>query len=91
MIGWIGSPSTSRLRARNSARGLEGGDERNPRGSVLRLVGAGSTTVDVPDVNARPWRESTETDEVRDFDIGIMPLRDDPWSRGGMPIPRNFP
>ena len=79
VIGWIGSPSTAGYVQDRQEVWREVTSDRR---SVLRLVGAGSTTVDVPDVDARPWRESTETDEVRDFDIGIMPLRDDPWSRG---------
>ena len=28
------------------------------------------------------WSSETEVDELKDCDIGIMPLRDDPWSRG---------
>jgi glycosyltransferase involved in cell wall biosynthesis len=29
-----------------------------------------------------PWREDTEVDEMRRFDVGIMPLPDEPWARG---------
>ena len=29
-----------------------------------------------------PWSEETEVDAVRGFDAGVMPLSDDPWSRG---------
>lgn len=28
------------------------------------------------------WRESTEVQDLQEFDIGLMPLRDDPWTRG---------
>lgn len=28
------------------------------------------------------WSESTELDDLRSFDIGIMPLPDNPWTRG---------
>ena len=29
-----------------------------------------------------PWSEASEVEELRDMDIGVMPLRDDPWSQG---------
>lgn len=78
-IGWIGSPSTAQYV-----------NERQPlwervtadRQSVLRLVGAGPAAMRMPFIEHRPWSEETETAEVQQFDVGIMPLRDDPWSRG---------
>ena len=33
-------------------------------------------------INAIPWSEETEIKEILNFDIGIMPLRSDPWSQG---------
>lgn len=30
----------------------------------------------------RPWSPTTEAEEIAQFDIGIMPMPDDPWSRG---------
>jgi len=79
VIGWIGSPSTAayvveRERVWQAVTGN--------RRSSLRLVGAGPVSFGTVEVDARPWREDTETAEVRDFDIGIMPLKDDAWSRG---------
>ena len=29
-----------------------------------------------------PWAEEQEIENILTFDVGIMPLRDDPWSRG---------
>jgi len=79
VIGWIGSPSTAAYVAeRHQVWQAVTGDRR----SELRVVGAGSVTFGDVAVDARDWREETEISEVRDFDIGIMPLRDDPWSRG---------
>jgi glycosyltransferase involved in cell wall biosynthesis len=33
-------------------------------------------------VTVRPWSAATEIEDVADFDVGLMPLPDDPWSRG---------
>lgn len=33
-------------------------------------------------VEAKPWSEADEASDVADFDIGIAPLADDPWTRG---------
>jgi glycosyltransferase involved in cell wall biosynthesis len=30
----------------------------------------------------RPWKAETEVEEVAEFDIGIMPMPDDKWTRG---------
>jgi hypothetical protein len=30
----------------------------------------------------RPWSEATEADEIAACDVGVMPLPDEPWSRG---------
>ena len=34
----------------------------------------------------RPWRITTEIDEIRAFDIGIKAMPDDPWARGKCPM-----
>lgn len=34
------------------------------------------------DVENRRWSEATEVDDILCMDIGIMPMPDDPWSRG---------
>ncbi len=78
-IGWIGSPSTARyLREIAPALALLCRDGR----TRVRLVGSGP--VDLPGVPAEiiAWSEETEVDEIRHFDVGIMPLPDEPWTRG---------
>ena len=35
-----------------------------------------------PRVTVKPWQAGTEIAEVGAFDIGLMPLPDDDWSRG---------
>lgn len=78
-IGWIGSPSTARYLqdiALALAQVCRDGRAR------VRLVGSGP--VELPDVPVEvvDWREVTEVEEIRSFDVGIMPLPDEPWARG---------
>ena len=79
VIGWIGSPSTSRylepllpvfrrLAARHSSLRIE------LVGADPRLAGAG--------VRVHPWRWDTEVRLLQAFDVGVMPLPDDEWTRG---------
>ena len=82
VIGWIGSPAT--------------GAYLQPLAAVLRevcaggrarvvLVGAGTAAAaDLPGVpvEVQPWAEQTEAAQIAAFDIGIMPLPDEPWARG---------
>ena len=80
-IGWSGSPSTvayvdgltpvlARLKQRFGERLYFKvmGDPRyeNPALGVKGLV----------------WREETEVEDTAELDIGLMPLPDDPWTRG---------
>ncbi len=79
VIGWIGSPSTShylepllpvfrRLAARHPSLRIE------LVGADPRLAGAG--------VRVHPWRWDTEVSLLQAFDVGVMPLPDDEWTRG---------
>ena len=80
VIGWIGSPSTAVALdaiAPALARVCAGGRAR----VVLVGVTAGRRTWPFP-CEERPWIEGREAAEIAGFDIGIMPLADDPWSRG---------
>ncbi len=48
----------------------------------LVVVGTEAPIVRGVDVEFRPWRSETEVRDLADLDVGIMPLPDDPWSRG---------
>lgn len=48
----------------------------------LRVVGADQFAVPGVDVEAVPWAPATEVASMQGFDIGLMPLPDDEWSRG---------
>jgi glycosyltransferase involved in cell wall biosynthesis len=79
VIGWSGSLSTIKhLRTIEPAL-------RRLRESVdfrLRVVGDRSYRLAGLDVDARGWSAETELDDLRSFDVGLMPLPDDAWSRG---------
>lgn len=78
-IGWIGTRTTSAY-----LKGVERALEEMVRGGKARVVLIGSGPVRLRGVPAeiRGWSEDTEVEEVRKFDVGIMPLPDDPWTRG---------
>jgi glycosyltransferase involved in cell wall biosynthesis len=80
VLGWIGSPSTTQY-----VKLLEpvlAELVRRGRRVTLHLVGAGA--YDSPHVAVRsiPWDLATEVDALATFDVGLMPLTDDPWARG---------
>ncbi|MDE2579753.1 MAG: glycosyltransferase [Hyphomicrobiales bacterium] len=78
-VGWVGSPSTgvylAMLRAPLQALAAE---------APLRLisVGAKAAPIDNVEVVNLPWDEHGEIDTINSFDVGVMPLTDDEWSRG---------
>lgn len=78
-IGWIGSPSTSKYLELIHDVLVKFCLGRNVR---LILVGAGK--IDLPGVplEIKEWKEDAESTYIQDFDVGIMPLTDDPWERG---------
>lgn len=78
-VGWVGSPSTAKYLAE-----VVNPLERLGREGPVRLVVVGGAAPAVPGVEvvALPWDEATEVALINSFDVGIMPLTDDPWSRG---------
>lgn len=50
--------------------------------AILRLVA--DATLEIPGVPvvAKAWKAAEEADDLRAFDIGIMPLEDNLWTRG---------
>ncbi len=79
IIGWIGSPSTAKYLEPLQPVLANFCVAHNAR---VRVVGArGVDLKDVP-VDVKPWSEATEVEDILSFDVGIMPLPDDPWERG---------
>jgi glycosyltransferase involved in cell wall biosynthesis len=79
VIGWSGSFSTVQ-----HLDSLAGALKRLGRKETFRLVVIGTPVykIDGVDVEALPWRSATEVSDLRQIDIGIMPLPDESWSRG---------
>jgi glycosyltransferase involved in cell wall biosynthesis len=78
-VGWVGSPSTAKYLGEVVAP-----LERLGREGPVRLVVMGGTAPAVSGVEVvqLPWSEAAEVPLINSFDVGIMPLTDDAWSRG---------
>lgn len=79
VVGWIGSPSTW-THVEPILPRLLALLERY--GASMRVVGAGPRARGLPGVEAVEWTEVNEIADLQAMDIGIMPVADDPWSRG---------
>lgn len=79
IVGWIGTPQTSRyLKPLLPVFAAI----KNEMAVRFVAVGANSHAFDGTPVEAWPWSEETEVASIQQFDIGIMPLEDSPWERG---------
>ncbi|HET9942383.1 MAG TPA: glycosyltransferase family 1 protein, partial [Terriglobia bacterium] len=71
-IGWIGTPWTARYLpaiAPALAEMHSGGNVR------VLLIGSGEINLGFP-VEVRAWSEATEAEDLREIDVGIMPIPD---------------
>jgi glycosyltransferase involved in cell wall biosynthesis len=82
IIGWIGSHTTSIniLKLKQVFKSLS-----SIMNYKLHLVGFDKhlqSELDRLPVNFIEWSEQTEIEEIRKFDVGIMPLEDNPFNNG---------
>ena len=79
VIGWTGSHSSAQY-----LRLVEGALQTLARTKRFRLVliGIDEYRLEGVEVECRPWRAESEVEDLWSFDVGIMPLSDDPWARG---------
>jgi glycosyltransferase involved in cell wall biosynthesis len=78
-VGWIGSRSTA-VYLERCLPVLEKMN-RDKKRVELVLVGAGRS-FEAPWITSLPWTPESEKELLASFDIGIMPLPDDEWTRG---------
>lgn len=78
VLGWVGSGTNLQYLADLAPVLRTLSEQRNIQ---VQIVGG---TVDLPGVNVscRSWQLENEILDLHGFDIGIMPLADDPWTRG---------
>lgn len=79
VIGWSGSLTTLK-----HLRTVEGALKALKRSLDFRLkvVGSEAFSISGLEVESKGWNAGSEIDDLKSFDIGIMPLPDDAWSRG---------
>jgi glycosyltransferase involved in cell wall biosynthesis len=79
VIGWTGSYST--VQHLDLLRSTLSELARREQFRV-RVIGPPDYKLEGVDVEVVPWRSHTEVQDLAAVDIGIMPLPDNPWSRG---------
>jgi glycosyltransferase involved in cell wall biosynthesis len=79
VIGWTGSHTTINYL-------LEIADSLEILASkhhfVFRVISNLPPDFDLPNVDFVKWNQATEMQDLSSFDIGVMPLTDDEWSKG---------
>ena len=78
-IGWIGTPVTVKY-----LKLIQPALERicQQTQASLKLVGSGPVKLGSIPCKICSWSESTEVNNIKSFDVGIMPLPDEYWERG---------
>jgi glycosyltransferase involved in cell wall biosynthesis len=80
IVGWLGSSSTLKY-LKNLMPTLERLYQRYPHFQLKIVCDRFLDGVNVP-VIKKKWSPETEEADLKSFDIGVMPLKDDLWSRG---------
>lgn len=78
-IGWVGTPVTAGYLEVIRPALAQIGRTVDVR---LAIVGARAIEFEGVETEARAWSEETEAADIREFDVGIMPLQDTLWERG---------
>jgi len=81
VIGWIGSPTT--IKFLENFRPVIDQVLTRCQGKARFLVVGGQLTGELPEgINCLPWSLESEIALLQKFDIGIMPMPDNQWTRG---------
>ncbi|MEE9162585.1 MAG: glycosyltransferase family 4 protein [Candidatus Neomarinimicrobiota bacterium] len=78
-IGWIGTQATVHYLA---AIYQALSDIHSMGGVTITLLGPRDAPLEGMPYRILPWSEDKEVSEIKKFDVGIMPLPDEPWERG---------
>lgn len=79
-IGWIGSPTTlAFLEPLKTTMITLAQRFPNVR---FKIVGGELNVPNCPSIINKPWNLTEEISDVRSFDIGIMPMPDNAWTKG---------
>ena len=78
-VGWIGSPSTAPYLQLLVEPLQQLARERPVR---LLVVGGPAPAIAGVEVIEQPWSLEQELPLIQQFDVGVMPLPDTPWTRG---------
>ena len=80
VVGWIGSHSTAEylLELKDVFQRLK----KENSGLVIRLIGAEKYEEQLPGTECPVWKLEDEIAELGSFDIGLMPMPDNLWTKG---------
>jgi glycosyltransferase involved in cell wall biosynthesis len=78
-IGWIGSPSSSMY-----LESIQSVFEQLNQKYACRftMIGSGKLNIENVDLTIKDWCENSEVEDIKNFDVGIMPLYNSLWERG---------
>ncbi|MFN7930639.1 MAG: glycosyltransferase family 4 protein [Blastocatellia bacterium] len=78
-IGWIGTPFTA-----HHLRSIQPALQQFCCAGNAQVVAIGAESLQLDGVNlqVKSWQQQTEAHELRQFDVGIMPLQDAAFERG---------
>lgn len=80
VIGWIGSITTTDFL--KEMKGVFAKLSRRFDNVEFKIIGGNFDNGEIPSVICIPWSLGQEVDQLRTFDIGIMPMPDNEWTRG---------
>lgn len=78
-VGWIGSPTTAPYL---DLVGPAIKEFASSRDVGVVLVGSERVAINGIPTEVREWSEDREVDDIQSFDVGIMPLPNEPWALG---------
>jgi glycosyltransferase involved in cell wall biosynthesis len=79
VIGWTGSHSTMHYLDEQVTVLKRLASELNVG---IMVISNKKPSFDFPNLHFKKWKETTEIEDLLQFDIGIMPLKKDAWSEG---------